>query len=114
MLQSACGRKKGGRSNGDPVFLTCVHMECPGCPTSHFWWAVFFVLGSVSEFVTPADALEEKEEGQSGWYALFAAYRVHFKKKYPELWPSYYLVAGETGVLGKPKDCFSNVLRCVS
>lgn len=37
-----------------------------------------------------------------------------FKKKYPELWPSYYLVAGETGVLGKPKDCFSNVLRCVS
>lgn len=60
MLQSACGRKKGGRSSGDPVFLTCVHTECPGCPISHFWWTVFFAPELGSEFVTPADVLEEK------------------------------------------------------
>lgn len=79
MLQSACRRKKGGRSSGDPVFCTCVHTECPGCPTSHFWWAVSFALGSVSEFVTPADVLEEKR-GRTEWMVsfVFAAYHVNF------------------------------------
>lgn len=79
MLQSACGRKKGGRSSGDPVFHTCVHTECPECPTSHFWWAVSFALGSVSEFVTPADVLEEKR-GWTEWMVsfVFAAYHVIF------------------------------------
>lgn len=78
-----------------------MHTECPGCPTSLFWWTVFFAPESGSEFVTPADVLEEKRS-RTEWRvcSVFAAYPVKFFFKYPELWPSYYLVVGETGVLG--------------
>lgn len=86
MLQSACRRKKGGRSGGDPVFRTCVHTECPGCSTSHFWWTVSFAPGSVSEFVTPADVLEEEGGRTEGMVSsVFAAYHVNFFLKISRL-----------------------------
>lgn len=73
MLQSACRRKKGGRSSGDPVLLTCIHMVCPGCPPSRFGGQCSSRWGW-SQFVTPTDVPEEKAAGQSGQYALCLKY----------------------------------------
>lgn len=98
MPQSACRRKEGGRSSGDPVFShVCAH-GMSWMPSKSFWWTVFFTLGLVSGFVTPTDVHEEKAEGESGWYALCLK---HIPKnciwKCLQLQPLYYLVVAEAG-----------------